>query len=145
TTVDEKAALIREIALIHRDKRKDPAETAAAFRQLYALKPDDAVRDELCELLLSLEDWPEVAPLLRARIAGSKDELEKLKLINLLVSVLHERLQDYEGAFALCEQLLELRPNDRATFDRMERLDEASLNYERLLSTLARRVALAGK
>ena len=78
TGVEEKAALIREIALIHRDKRKDPAETAAAFRQLHVLKPDDhAVRDELSELVIALEDWPEAVPLLRERIAASRDEIDK--------------------------------------------------------------------
>jgi tetratricopeptide (TPR) repeat protein len=146
TAIEEKAALIREIALIHRDKRNDPAETAEAFRQLHALKPDDtAVRDELCELLISLEYWADAVPLIRERIAATSDEIDKLRLSVALASILHENLNDYDAAFEACEQILKLRPNDRATFDRMEKIDETAQNYERLLKTLGRRAAIAGK
>jgi tetratricopeptide (TPR) repeat protein len=144
--LEEKAALLREIALIHRDKRNDPAETAEAFRQLHALKPDDtAVRDELCELLISLEYWADAVPLIRERIAATSDEIDKLKLSVALAAILHENLNDYDAAFEACEQILKLRPNDRATFDRMEKIDEATQNYERLLKTVGRRAAIAGK
>jgi tetratricopeptide (TPR) repeat protein len=145
TAAAEKAALIREIALIHRDKRKDPAETAEAFRQLYALTPDPAVRDELCELLVSLQYWTDAAPLIRERIAESADEGDRLKLSMQLAAILHEQLHDHDAAFEACEQILALRPNDRATLDRMEAIDVESQNHARLLRTLERRVQLAGK
>jgi hypothetical protein len=146
TAVDDKAALLREIALLHRDKRKDRAETAAAFSQLYALKPNDyAVRDELCELYLELEQWGDAASLLRARIDQSADPIEVHKLSAQLAAILHERLGDLDGAFELCERMLAQRPNDRAIFDRMERIDDQSDNHDRLLKTLERRAAIAPK
>jgi hypothetical protein len=146
TGLEDKVALIREIALIHRDKRKDPLETAEAFRQLNALKPDDvAVRDELCDLLLSLEQWADATPLLRHRIEASKDDLEKHKWSAQLAAVLHEQLHDLEGAYEVCEQMLKWKPNERTTFDRMERIDQEGENYPRLLATLERRASLAAK
>ncbi len=146
TALDDKAALIREIALIHRDKRQDPLETAEAFRQLHALKPGDAaVRDELCELVLELEQWSDAAPLLRQRIDASKDETERHKLSAELAAILHEHLHELEQAHELCEQILEHKPNDRAALDRMERVDLEAENYPRLLKTLERRAQLAAK
>ena len=146
TALEEKAALLREIALLHRDKRKDRAETAAAFRQLYALKPDDsAVRDELCELHVELEQWSDAAALLRDRIDASADAIDVQKLSVRLATILHEQLADLDGAFELCERMLQQRPNDRPTFERMERIDEQSGNSDRLLATLGRRAALAPK
>ncbi|HMI90390.1 MAG TPA: tetratricopeptide repeat protein, partial [Polyangiales bacterium] len=146
TGIDEKAGLLREIALLHRDKRKDREETAAAFSQLYALKPGDfAVRDELCELYLELERWADAASLLRARIDQSSDAIEVQKLTAQLATILHERLGDLDGAFELCERMLGQRPNDRVIFDRMERIDDQSANHDRLLKTLERRTALAPK
>jgi tetratricopeptide (TPR) repeat protein len=146
TAASEKAELIREIALVHRDRRKDPVETAEAFRQLHALRPDDvAVRDELCDLLLQLEQWSDAVPLLRERIAAGKDEESKLKWGALLASILHEKLSDFDAAYDACAQLLALRPGDKAAIERMERVDEEGGNFERLLSTLERRVAVAAR
>ena len=146
TGAAEKAELIREIALLHRDRRKDPVETAEAFRQLYALRPDDlAVRDELCDLLLRLEQWRDAVPLLREHVATAKDEEARLKWSGLLASILHDKLADFDAAYAVCAQILELRPSDRGAFERMERVDEDSGNHARLLSTLERRVPLVAK
>jgi hypothetical protein len=142
TDAEEKAGLIHEVALIHRDKRNDPAETAEALRQLHALRPDDAaVRDELCELCLQLNYLEDAARLLRERIDVAADEREKLRSLGQLAALLHERLSDPEAAYATCETILAIRANDKTAFDRMERIDEEIGNSERLLKTLERRTA----
>jgi hypothetical protein len=142
TDAQEKADLIHEIALIHRDKRNDPAETAEALRQLHGLRPDDAaVRDELCELCLQLNYLEDAARLLRERIEAAADEREKLRSLAQLAGLLHERLADPEAAYATCEAILAIRANDKATFERMERIDEEIGNSDRLLRTLERRTA----
>jgi tetratricopeptide (TPR) repeat protein len=144
TETEEKAALIHEIALIHRDKRKDPAETAEALRQLHALRPGDgAIRDELCELCLSLGQLEDAARLLRERVDASTDEREKIKSLTQLATLLHEQLADPDDAFRTCEAVLALRASDKAAFDRMERIDEELGNHERLLKTLERRAGQA--
>lgn len=142
TDPQEKADLIHEIALLHRDKRNDPAETAEALRQLHSLRPGDAaIRDELCELCISLGQLDDAAGLLRERIDESRDEREKVKSLAQLAMLLHEKLSDPETAYRTSEELLALKANDKSAFERMERIDEELGNHERLLKTLERRVA----
>jgi tetratricopeptide (TPR) repeat protein len=142
TDPQEKAALIHEIALIHRDKRKDPAETAEALRQLHALRPEDAaIRDELLELCLSLGQLEDAARLLRERIDTASEDRDKIKSLTQLAGLLHEQLSDPEEAFRTSEAVLAIKASDRAAFERMERIDEELGNHERLLRTIERRAA----
>jgi tetratricopeptide (TPR) repeat protein len=140
---DEKANLLAQIAAIHRDKRADAHEAAEALRQLYALRPDVATRDELCDLLLSIGNYADAVPLLRKRAEESSGEREKLRLLRVLADTLENRVVDPEAAHASYEQILQLRPKDAEALERMQRIDETSGNTMRLLSTLERRAALA--
>ncbi len=142
TNPSEKIDLISQIAAIHRDKRKDLVEAAEALRQLLSLKPDAAVRDELCDMLFSIESYADAVPLLRERVQEASDEREKLRLLRELVLVLDDKLHDGEAAFEVCLQILALRPKDTETLERMQRIDERSGNLLRLLSTLERRSML---
>ena len=146
TDVGDKKALLREIGLIHRDRRQDMAEAADAFRQLYALDEDDAaIRDDLIALLQQIDAFEELPPLLRERMDSRSEARDKLRDALVLAEVLHEKLADHDGAFELCEQILTLKPGDKGAFDRMQRIDEESGNATRLLGTLERRVELAPK
>jgi tetratricopeptide (TPR) repeat protein len=138
-----KVVLLGQIAAIHRDKRKDLPEAAEALRQLYALLPDAATRDELCELLLTIGNHIEAVPLLRERVQSAADEREKLRLLRLLAETLDEQQGDPEAAYEVCAELLALRPKDAEALSRMERIDERTGNIARLLTTLERRVTLA--
>lgn len=141
--VEQQRTLV-ELARIHRDKRQDKADTADALEQLLALNPGDAaVRDELCDLWLELERWDDAVPLLEQRIATATGAEDKHRWLGVLAGVLGDRLGQGEGAYAACEQMLEIKPDDADAFDRMERLDEASGQWARLLRTLERRVERA--
>ncbi|HEX2676887.1 MAG TPA: hypothetical protein VHM19_09610, partial [Polyangiales bacterium] len=143
TSTKEKVELISQIAAIHRDKRKDLVEAAEALRQLVALEPNAATRDELCEMLLTIESYADAIPLLRERVREADDEREKLRLLRVLAVALEDKLHDADGAFETNQAILALRPKDGEALERMQRIDEASGNTERLLSTLERRAMVA--
>ncbi|HKU44610.1 MAG TPA: hypothetical protein VJR89_40900, partial [Polyangiales bacterium] len=138
-----KVTLLTQIAALHRDKRKDLPEAAEALRQLHALVPSDATRDELCDLLLTIGNHVEAVPLLRERVPRASDEREKLRLLRVLAETLDEQQSDPEAAYAVCLDILALRPKDADALSRMERIDERTGNVARLLDTLERRVSLA--
>jgi tetratricopeptide (TPR) repeat protein len=146
TELEPKVIVLRELAHLHRDKRKDALQTAEVLRKLQGLMPEDAgLRAEFCEALIAIEQWTDAVPLLRDCIGQSREEHDELKYSHLLASVLHEKLSALEDAHRVCQQILELRPLDKAAFERMERIDEESGNSLRLLSTLERRALLAAK
>ena len=138
-----KISLLEQIAALHRDKRKDLREAAEALRQLLALAPNDAVRDELCDMLLTIGDHIEAVPLLRQRADTAASEREKLVLLERLAQTLDEHQSDLEAAFEVCCEILEVRPKHASALARMEQIDERTGNVARLLETLERRVALA--
>ncbi len=140
---EAKADLISQIALLHRDKRKDLPEALEAYRQLYTLHPNDkSARDALCEIALALESYEDAVPLLRERAEEMDKERDKLALMRQLISVLDDKLADAERAYEACERMLELAPKDKELLDRMERIDERGEHHERLLSVLERRLEL---
>jgi tetratricopeptide (TPR) repeat protein len=142
-TTEQQQALL-ELVRVHRDRRNDKVDTAEALQQLHRLTPrDTAVRDELCDLWLDLERWDDAVPLLEQRIATATHRQEEHRLLAVLAGVLDDRLGDGERAYACCEKILELRPDDADAFDRMERLDTAAQQWPRLLRTLERRVSQA--
>ncbi len=145
TSPKEKIELIGQIAAIHRDKRKDLVEAAEALRQLLALSPDTATRDELCEMLITVENFADAVPLLRERIEETSDEREKLQLLRTLAVALEDKLHDEDGAFEANQQILAMRSKDTEALDRMQRIDEKSGNVARLLSTLERRALVAAR
>jgi hypothetical protein len=141
----EKAELLAQIAALHRDKRDDPHEAAEALRQLLALRPSAATRDELCELLLSLERYADAVPLLRERAAEAEGEREQLRLLRLLAETLEEKLRDPEAAYDTHLAILKLRPKDPEALQRMQRIDEHSGHSARLLETLERKAAVSAR
>lgn len=147
TSAKEKIDLISQIAAIHRDKRKDLVEAAEALRQLLSLSPSDAIRDELCEMLLSVESYADALPLLRERAEQAEDEREKLRLWRLIASTAENKLHDDEAAFEANLAIVALRPKDADALVHMQAIDERTGNVTRLLSTLERRalVALRGE
>jgi tetratricopeptide (TPR) repeat protein len=139
---EEKSALLSQIAAVHRDKRNDPSEAAEALRQLLSLRPSATTRDELCELLLAMEGYAEAAPLLRQRAQEADGERERLRVFRQLAEILESKLLEPEASFDICQRILDLRPKDADTLERMQRIDERTGNANRLLSTLERRAAL---
>src|SRR6185436_8188958 len=71
--------------------------------------------------------------------------VEALKLMAELASIQHEKTQELEAAYEVCEQLVKRKPTDKATFERMERIDRELGSYARLLGLLERRALMAPK
>jgi len=136
------AEVLRRLARLHRDQRGDLTAATDAYGRLLGHAPDD---DEalvaVCGLLLTLERFAEVVPLLRRRIAQAPVG-ERTALLRTLATVLDEQLGDAEAAFEVSARLLDDEPGDLEALTRMARIDEAAGRFERLLQTLSYRAEI---
>jgi len=140
TDPDEKADLLLEIALIHRDERGDLDSAMGALHALRQIRPTDPrARDALCDVYLMREDFQQGLPLLEERVEDATERDERARLLELLASILESRVGDDEGAFAASARLLDDDPSDLDALDRMERIDTRNENFPRLIETLSYR------
>ncbi len=140
--VDEKlrADAYRELVILHRDKRKNLADAIETMATVRDLAPDHAA-DEilLSELLLAAERFAEATSAFEARLARAATDQERLTLLRVLADLYETRLADDERAYEICSQILREIPDDEATFDRMERIDERQARFDRLLKIVLAR------
>ena len=141
TDPDARAALLFQIAGIHRDERHDYQSAIGALDALRAFRgDDDRARQELCDVLLLAEQFGRAVPLLEERIEDTEDHTERLRLLEVLCATLEEGVGDDEAAFTAAAQLLDSDPSNLAALDRMERIALRTENYPRLIETLSYRV-----
>jgi tetratricopeptide (TPR) repeat protein len=139
---DPKLPLLRKLAALHRDKRGDRDAAADVLERMLMLRPDDrATREALIEDLLAAGRDEDALPLIERKVEEAASRSQKLALLEQLARLCEERLGDRNRAFGMYERMLALTPGDTATFAQLERIDEQSGNYARLLDTLERRVA----
>ncbi len=144
TDPDDKAALYRRIAHIHRDKRGELEPAIDSFRHLRDLRPDDLeARDDLCDGLLGVGAALEAVPLLRERIGEASGE-RRVELLRVLATTLEQQLADEEGAFDAWTRLLDEEPGDLEALDHMEALDQRNHRWDRLIETFSYRTEVVG-
>lgn len=138
-----KADVYRKLAVLHRIRRGDLESAIEALRNVRELAPHDrASRDALLDALLEAGAALEAIPLLRQRIEEGGGA-ERAGLLRTLAQVLEERVGNPEGAFGVWAQLLDENPSDLDAIGRMEAIDEATGQHERLLSTLSYRLEVS--
>jgi tetratricopeptide (TPR) repeat protein len=142
---EPKLPLLRKLATLHRDKRGDRDAAADALERMLMLRPDDrAARDALIEDLLAAERYDDVLPLLERKVEEASSKSQKLQLLREIAALSRDKIGDPNRAFAVYDRMLVLAPGDAETFAAMERLDESSGNFARLLVTLERQASAAG-
>jgi golgin subfamily B member 1 len=125
----ERVTLLRKIAELHRDVRKDNDASIEAFRELLEIDDRDAGALDALEILYTnTERYRDLADLLERRADG-EDSPEKSAPFRLrLGRVLDERLGDASGAVDRYEQIVQAIPTHREATDALEKLlDRAEL------------------
>ncbi len=137
----EKLALTRRIGEIHKKERGDPAAAVPHLRKAFELdRTDETTRGNLEECLEASEAFDELIALLRASADAAKDPAVAAGLRKKAARVLHEKVGDGEAAIALCKAVIATLPDDEEALGRMESIDEAGENWERLAETYQHRL-----
>jgi tetratricopeptide (TPR) repeat protein len=139
---DVQLTILRRLAGLHREQRRDRSASADALGRLLRLRPDDRIaRDQLTEDLLELGRYEDVAGLLEQKIDDALVRSQKLPALRQLAAVCRDKLRDVERTRAVYERILELTSRDTETLEQLARLDESAGDHSRVLETLERLVA----
>lgn len=119
----ERVTLLRAIAELQRDARKDDSAAIDAFRELLEVDDrDQGALDALEALYGKAERHRDLADLLERR-ADADDEPERAAKFRLaLGKVLDEKLGDTGGAIDRYEQIVQILPSHRGAIDALEAL-----------------------
>lgn len=116
--VETRAAALRRLARVERDKLKRAARAAEAFQALSQLVPDDREAiDALRTLLADQRRWQELLATHGKALQLATDPRAKAQILREMADLLRGELRDPDGALDSLEQALALEPDDRSTLD----------------------------
>jgi len=140
---ESKFANCWEVGEIYLERLNDVGRALPYLRQANHIDPDHVrVQDLLADALVQSESFLEAIPLLRSRLVREQGDV-RLQLMRLLVRILMDKAGDDEGAYILCLEILDERPGDIETLDRMQQIDVQLGRIDKLLQTLAYRLDVA--
>jgi tetratricopeptide (TPR) repeat protein len=149
-----RAALLREVGLVHRDKRKVLDDAIAAFtsaRESELGRGDDSLArpaarfdDEvvLSELFVAAKRYAEAALMYEARLASTEEPVERIPLLRTLAELYESELGDPTRSLASTDALLAIAPRDGESLERLERIAERTDQPERRIDALTRKLAI---
>ncbi len=101
----------------------DSVAAVATYEEARRLRPEDhRLLHALVAEYQKLEDWPEVAAVLRATADGDSDPVRKSKAVFAIGQIARDKLDDPLRALALFEEALDLDPSYLDAFVRLARL-----------------------
>ncbi|MFL5271536.1 MAG: tetratricopeptide repeat protein [Anaeromyxobacteraceae bacterium] len=143
-----RAELLAELAQVQEEKGNDLAGAIATLRRLLELEPQRrealARLDRLC---VATEKWVELAGVLAREVAAADsagDRAAAAAFRQRLGELREARLLDREGALALYEEILALRPDDAPALARVEALLQKDPANLRAAAALERAYAATG-
>lgn len=118
----ERAALTRHIASLYEEQLEDLKGASLWYGRVFREEPTDAgVRDQLWRLATILDNWGDLARVYQAFIdEDAGDGPEVAEVARTLGHIYNDRLDEIERGQAVYRRVLELVPDDNATFDRLE-------------------------
>jgi tetratricopeptide (TPR) repeat protein len=134
----------RRMADINRIRLGNVEAAMGAFKKVLSLNPEDPeAMEALDEIYLREQLWEDLVPLLRKRAELSRDRTEKRNLLLRSATMLRERMDRAEEAYAQAKEILAISANDDEVLEMMESIDEEGEHWGRLLNTLDLRVRAA--
>jgi tetratricopeptide (TPR) repeat protein len=119
---EERMALTRYIARLYEDQLEDLEGAFHWYGRVFREDPSDrGVRDQLVRLASILESWQALANVYQEFLDDTPgDGVEVREVALALADILDRRLTEVERALAAYRRALQIDPEDRATFERME-------------------------
>jgi tetratricopeptide (TPR) repeat protein len=122
SSIEERKAVLREIARVHDERRKDPDGAIEALQRALNLEADRQTIDVLCVILRRERRFAELAQqLIRARDLAAHPA-ERAELQHQVAEVYERELTDDEAAIAGYRQALEFDPAHRDSISALEKL-----------------------
>lgn len=115
---ETRAAALRRLARVERDKLRRPARAAEAYQALAGLIPDDREAvDALRTLLADQRRWQELLGFHRRALEQSTSAPAKAQILREMAELQRGELRDPDGALESLEEALALEPDHRPTLE----------------------------
>jgi Tetratricopeptide repeat len=133
----------REIATLHRDRRKSVDDAIRALELARALDPEHASDLALlCELYVAAGKPKEAAQAFEQRIEHTVEPVERVPLLVTLADLYEHELNDLDAAYRTGEALLLIAPRHLASLDRLLRIDERLNRWDNVVRVLESKLSL---
>ncbi len=120
--------LLARRAKIRREQLVEPGNAATDLKRLHDLAPNDqAVMDELSELLMDLADYKQLIQLYEDQILRAKEIVVRAELARRIARVWEEQLSDAREATDAWRRVLRLKPGDAEAEQGVERAKASRL------------------
>ncbi|MCY1021687.1 tetratricopeptide repeat protein [Pyxidicoccus sp. MSG2] len=137
-----RAELYRALARLQTDLGEQ-AEALTAWKRVLELRPTDTESLDATVRLVASQGKPtELLEVLRRQLAVAEEPARRAAVLFQIGTLQEEQLKDSLGALATFRRLLELKPDDVPTLERMEALCQKQERWPELADALAKRIAL---
>ncbi len=143
TDPHEKAEQLVALAAVHEQGRKDPNAALDALLQSIGERPDDdEIIDRAEVFAASLHRWPELVEVVFAEAGVSLDADRGAVLYQRVARICENDLKDLSRAIDAHERALSLLGDDQPTLEALDRLLQATEQWDRLHEVISRRLDL---
>jgi golgin subfamily B member 1 len=118
----ERLDFTRHLARLYEEQLEDLQQAARWYGRVFREAPGDgAVRDQLARLAAILDSWGELANVYQDFLNDELGATPEVAIVaRLLGDIYNERLDEIERGMAAYRRVLEIAPDDRVTFERLE-------------------------
>jgi tetratricopeptide (TPR) repeat protein len=141
---DERFDILCSIAEIQREELHDQEGALATLTEAIALRPGDPdVLHELMEIYTMAGHWPHAVEVLRALIETETGK-SKARYLVATANILNYELKAGPEAIELYNQALDVEPEDRRSFERIERILTGRSDWRELARNQRRMIKRLG-
>ena len=127
--------LYGESVALYRTHIEQPAALVQALQKLSEVEPDNLeVIDELCERLEALNNFRDLAKVLRRKADAVGSDAERLAVLEELAVLFVEKFNNQAEALSVFEQIRELDPDNAEALAQLETLYERRREWEKLIA-----------
>jgi tetratricopeptide (TPR) repeat protein len=142
TDPDQKAEQMVALAHVHEQGRKDPNAALDALLQSIGERPDDEVLDRAETIAGGLRRWSDLAEVILAEAGASLDPERGAALYRRAARICENDLKDQSRAIEAYERALSLFGDEPSILQALDRLLEATEQWDRLHEVVSRRLDL---
>jgi len=137
----QKAEQLVTLADVHEQGRRDPNAALDALLQSIGERPDDEeILDRAEGIARSLQRWSDLVDVLFAEAGASLDPAQGAELYGRVARICEDELKDSSKAIQAHERALSLLGDEPEVLEALDRLLQATEQWERLHEILSRRL-----
>ena len=134
---EDAVAVLRKLAKLYEEQGGDTSEAFATMARALTARPEDTeVQDELRRLSKSLENWDELAGILRGAAENTNDPTTQLGLLMSVAGIYESEAPDVDRAIGMYREALAVDELHEPALEALERILEGGERWSELVDVL---------